>query len=128
MSLRTIAETDLSVMLEDSVYGFGWPITVTDPNSVTKSLTGFSNDISQIIDPDTGQAVSGRLATVALRIASLVSAGFANLPRGVADSTSKPWLMVFTDINLNSFTFKVSKSDPDRALGIIICTLELYKP
>jgi hypothetical protein len=128
MGLRIISEIDLGEILEDSIYGFGWPITVVDPGNVAKLLTGFSNDISQIIDPDTGQVVSGRLATVALRITSLVNVGFANLPVGIADSASKPWLVKFDDINLNSFTFKVAKSDPDRVLGIVICTLELYKP
>lgn len=127
MGLRTIAEQDLGVILEDSGTGFGWPITVTDPsgNSGTGPLTGFSDDIAQIIDPDTGQAVSGRLASVALRISSLTAAGLA-LPRGIADSGSKPWVIEFDDINGNPYKFKVSQSNPDRALGLVTCLLELY--
>lgn len=126
MNLRVTAETDLGVILEDGTYGFGWPITVTDSNGVTKPLTGFSDDIAQIIDPDTGQAVSGRLASVALRISSLITAGLA-IPRGIADATKKPWLIEFDDINGNAFKFKVSQSNPDRALGMVICLLELYE-
>lgn len=127
MGLRTIAEQDLGVILEDSDTGFGWPITVTDPsgNSGTGPLTGFSDDIAQIIDPDTGQAVSGRLASVALRISSLTAAGLT-LPRGIADSGSKPWVIEFDDINGNPYKFKVSQSNPDRALGLVTCLLELY--
>lgn len=128
MGIREIAETDLGKILEDSTYGFGWPIIVTNPSGLVKPLTGFSNDISQIIDPDTGQAVSGRLATVALRISSLTAAGFTNLPTGISDAASKPWLIKFDDINLNSFTFKIGQSDPDRAIGLVICILELYEP
>ena len=127
MGAREIAEADLGFILEDSVFGFGFDITVTDPSGLSKPLTGFSNDISQVIDPDTGQAVSGRLASVALRISSLTAAGFA-LPVAVADAGAKPWLITFDDINGNSFIFKVQQSNPDRTLGVIACILETYKP
>jgi len=126
MSLRQLAETDLGVILEDGTTGFGWPITITDPAGTVGALTGFSDDISQIIDPDTGQAVSGRLASVAIRISSLTAAGLA-LPQGIANSASKPWIVDFDDINGNAFKFKVSQSNPDRALGLVTCLLELYE-
>lgn len=126
MSLRELAETDLGLILEDSSTSFGWSITVTDPAGTSRTLTGFSDDIAQIIDPDTGQAVSGRLASVALRTSSLIAAGLT-LPRGIADSGSKPWVIEFDDINGNSYKFKVSQSNPDRALGLVTCLLELYE-
>jgi len=126
VGLRELAEQDLGAILEDSAYGFGWSITLTDPAGLTDSnLIGFSDDISQVIDPDTGQLVSGRLASVALRISSLLTAGFT-LPRGVADQSSKPWVVTFNDINGTSHTFKVRQADPDRALGLIVCILEGY--
>lgn len=126
MSLRVIAESDLGAILEDSVTGFGWPITITDPAGNVGALTGFSDDIAQVIDPDTGQAVSGRLASVALRVSSLESEGLG-LPQGISDTSSKPWIVQFSDINGNAFTFKVSQSNPDRALGVVVCLLELYE-
>ena len=125
MGLRSIAEIDLGIILEDDIYGGGWSITVTNPAGLIKPLTGFSNDISQIIDPDTGQPVSGNLASVALRIGALTAVGLT-LPVGIADISSKPWLIQFDDINGNAFTFKVSQSNPDRTLGIVTCLLELY--
>lgn len=125
MGLRAIAESDLAFILEDNVYGFGYSITVTDPDGTGAALTGYSNDIAQLIDPDTGQAVSGRLASAVLRISSLTAAGLS-LPLSIADTTLKPWIVVFDDINGNPFTFKVSKSNPDRALGIVSCILEAY--
>ena len=124
--LRETAETDLGVILEDDTIGFGWPITVTDPSGTVGNLIGFSNDVAEVIDPDTGQAVSGRIASVALRTSSLTAAGLG-LPEGIADATSKPWVIKFDDINGNPFTFKVQRSSPDRALGIVTCVLELYK-
>lgn len=127
MGLRADAEADLGAILEDSDRGFGWPITVTDPAGNVAPLTGDSGDISQLIDPDTGQAVSGRLAHVSLRISSLDASPVVGLPRNIADASSKPWLVTFDDINGNAFTFKVSESDPDRKLGILVCLLELYE-
>ena len=125
MGLRQIAESDLGLILEDTVTGFGYSITLTDPSGTVRPLTGFSDDISQIIDPDTGQAVSGRLASVALRISSIISAGLT-LPKGIADAGIKPWLVQFDDINGNPYTFKVAQSNPDRALGLVTLLLELY--
>lgn len=129
MGLREIAEQDLGVILEDETAGFGWPIVLTAPDGTIGSLTGFSDDIAQVIDPDTGQAVSGRLASVALRNALIFQElPGLGLPRGIADTGSKPWLVTFNDINGTSYTFKVSESNPDRALGVTVCLLELYTP
>ena len=87
---------------------------------------GFSNDISQVIDPDTGQVVSGRLASVALRMTSL-NAAFSNvLPVGIADDSSKPWVVEFLDIAGFPYKFKVIKSNPDRAAGIVTLLLDRY--
>lgn len=126
MGLRQQAEADLAFILEDDVGGFGYSITLTDPSGLTDTFTGFSDDIAQVIDPDTGQAVSGRLASVALRISSLYAAGF-KLPKGIADTGSKPWTVAFNDINGRAHTFKISESNPDRAVGIVVCLLEAYR-
>lgn len=126
MNLRQRAEADLGRIMENSTTGFGWPITVTDPAGTTANLTGLSNDISQMIDPETGQAVSGRLASVALRISSLALVGLG-IPKNVADATKKPWIVTFNDIQGKSYTFKVIDGNPDRGLGLVTCTLEHYE-
>ena len=128
MGLRADAEKDLAFILEDDIRGGAFPITVTDPAGFTSvdQLKGYTNDISQLIDPDTGQAVSGRLATVSLRISSLIAAGYTTLPENVPDASSKPWLIEFDDINGKSYKFKVSESNPDRAIGIVTCMLGKY--
>jgi len=126
MNLRQQAEADLAFILEDNATGFGWPITVTAPDGTSSPLTGSSNDISQVVDPETGQVVSGRSASVALRVASIFEAGFNSLPVGVTDKNSKPWLVAFDDINGNPYTFKVIQSNPDRTLGLITCILEAF--
>lgn len=129
MGLRTIAEKDLKSILENKKSGFGWDIELINPSGISSNdvieggLIGFSNDISQAIDPDTGQMVSGRSASIAIRISTLIDLG---MPRGISDTVTKPWIVKFNDINGNSFTFKVQQSNPDRALGIVTCYLELY--
>ena len=126
MSLRAVAEADLAKIMENDTTGFGWPITVTDPDGNTAALTGLSDDISQIIDPDTGQAVSGRLASVAIRIGLLTEKGLG-LPKGISDASLKPWLVAFDDINGTPYQFKVAQSNPDRAAGRVTCLLESYE-
>jgi len=127
MGLRDIAKADNKAILNDSLYGFGYSIVITDPTGTTyPAFTGFSNDISQLIDPDTGMAVTGRMATVALHIQDIIDAGLT-LPESIADSSLKPWLIAFNDINGALQTFKVSESTPDRAIGMLICILEFYK-
>ena len=97
MSLRELAEADLAITLENPD-DFGWPISITDPTGSTSSgLFGQSGDIHQVIDPDTGQAVSGRLAHVSLRISSVLTQ-LGALPKAINDATKRPWLVVFEDL------------------------------
>lgn len=126
MSIRDLAEADLAFTLED-VNGFGWAVTLTDPTGFTGSsnVTAQVNDISQIVDPETGVAISGRQAAAVLRLSSVFAAGFA-LPVGIADGTGKPWLITFDDINGAPYTFKVEASDPDRTLGTVSLMLGVY--
>jgi len=124
--LRTTAEADLSFILEDGAMGFGWPITLKDPTGTTANFTGYSGDISAMFDPDTGVPVSGQLAHVALRLSSLNAVPF-ELPRGVADESSKPWVVTFDDIDGTARTFKIKNSDPDFTLGVVVCILEVYE-
>jgi len=124
--LRHLAEQDLGKILEDDMYGFGWPIVVTDPEGRTANLIGRSNDVSQIIDTETGLVISGRSATVAIRI-KLLTENNLGVPVGVAELEGKPWLVKFDDVNGTSYVFKVSKTNPDRSIGMVTCVLENYR-
>lgn len=126
MGLREQAGLDLISILEDRDAGFGWPITLTNPAGASLDLIGFSTDIGLSIDPETGVAISGRTASVALPAARLRAAGFAN-PRAIADATGKPWLVRFSDIHGRSHLFKVQEVIPDEALGCVVCKLEVYR-
>lgn len=124
-NLRELANTDLESIMTDKTNGFGWDIELIDTAGVSYAVVGRSDDIGQVIDPDTGMPVSGRLASVSVTIASLDAVG-AGLPQGIADTGGKPWVVKFDDINGRSYSFKVIQSNPDRALGIVICLLEAY--
>jgi len=122
MNLREIATNDLNVIMS---IDFGWVITIIDPTDISANITGYSNDISQVIDPDTGQIVSGRLATIAIPLRALANEGLS-IPENKENSTEKPWRILFKDTDNNDYTFKVIGSNPDRALGIVTCELEIY--
>ena len=76
-----------------------------------------------MIDPETGQLVSNRTASITLRLSSLLDIG---MPKAIADSSSKPWLVEFEDILGTAYKFKVASSNPDRSIGHVTCTLENY--
>ena len=129
MGIREVAEADLAYILEDKVSGWGADVVLTSPGAVVyPAFVGFSTDISQAIDPQTGELVSGRTASVSLRISSLLTAGLTELPRAMAKTTEKPWLVTFLDLQGASYTFKVAQSRPDRAAGLLVCILEAYAP
>lgn len=126
MGLREIAEADLAITVEDDVCGGGWPISITDPDGNVGAFTGLSGDIGLAIDPDTGQAVSGRICHASLRNSTLL-ATFGRLPKGIESSSSVPWLVEFTDINGSAYTFKVVDQMPDRTLGLTTLMLGFYR-
>lgn len=120
MDLHQLAEADLAFTLE----GDGQTVTLTDPTGASADFQAISNDISLLIDPETGVPVSGRNANVALRIASIRAAGFL-LPKGVEDGAEVPWVVDYTTVDGDTVTTKVMASNPDRAIGLITLRLEL---
>ena len=126
MGLRARAALDAQRILTNTNH-FGWPITITDPAGTSAVVTGFSNDVAQVLDPQTGEVIEGRTVTAVLSIATLTEAGFTSLPRSVVSDAQRPWVITFDDVNGNSGTFKVMSTNPDHTLGIIVCFLETYQ-
>ena len=127
MSLRQLAENDLSTIMENPL-DFGWAVTIIDPDGVTNASPIYGNcgDIGQVIDPDLGVAVSGRKAYLTLRLSTLTTQGLG-IPVKIADRTKKPWRVTFNDVNGASYTFNVIDSAPDRVLGVVTCEIGLYE-
>lgn len=123
MSLRDLAATDLQAIVNNSNDGFGYAIELIDPAGVIQPLTGFSNDISLAIDPDTGMQVAGRTASVALSYLDLTT-----IPVNDPSETATPWQVRFLDVKGESYTFIVGETVPDRAIGCVVLILEEYTP
>jgi hypothetical protein len=126
MSLRALAEADLAFILEDKVSGFGWDISVTDPGGNNADVVGSSGDIGIMLDQETGMSVAGRQAHVSIRLSSLEAKGLG-IPFKQTDSTKKPWVFTFKDTLGVSRTFAVDEAMPDRTIGVVTCTLSLYR-
>ena len=127
MSLRSTAEADTTRILEDGSTGFGWPIKLINPDDTEIELTGFTNDIHELIDPDTGVSVSERRVSIALSI-SAIEAEDIDIPYNVADENIKPYVIKFNDSAGTEQIFKVMESHPDRTVGMVTCLLEVYEP
>jgi concanavalin A-like lectin/glucanase superfamily protein len=121
MGLREQAKLDARAILEDDS-GFAWPVTLTSPLGEVTSLRGFTTDVGQTIDPETGQAVAGRRASFAVSLSSLPA-----MPEAVAERNRKPWLATFADSAGVVASWKVIDVLPDRAAGVVVLILEAYK-
>lgn len=125
MGLRQELRNDVHRILGDSAYGFGWALVVTDPDGNNACLRGFSTDIADLIDPETGQGISGRQAEVTISMDALRIAGLGH-PAYIANTEGKPWVVKFLDIEGKPHAFKVMRSAPDRTAGLVLCFLEAY--
>lgn len=132
MSLIQRAEKDLKRMIENQ-NDFGWPIILIDPDGKKlenipdgSPFLALCDDISSLIDADTGDPVSGQLITISLRISTLLDNDF-DLPKAISDKTKKPWLIQFKNVNGSGGIYKVSRSEPDRMAGIVFLVLEHYR-
>lgn len=124
MGLREQMAVDAKAILGDTS-GFAEPLTLTSPAGDTRELTGFATDVAESVDPETGVIVSARRASVAISLLTLDELS-AELPAVVPDADRKPWLVSFTSATGVLGTWKVVDVKPDRAIGVVVLTLESY--
>lgn len=124
MGLLDQAAADLETILGD-VDGFSSCIELRAPDNTAVEIRALVADVSQTIDPQTGMAVSGRVASVALPLAEL--ADWPGLASGVVDTDKKPWVVRMPDVTGAVTVFRVREARPDRVLGVLVCLLEPYK-
>ena len=125
MGLRQEIRQHAHQFLTDTEHGFAWPLVVTTPDGRSVRVAGFSTDIADLIDPETGQAISGRQAEVTISFDELQCAAMAH-PAYIADGAGKPWTVKFDDAECKPHTFKVMRSSPDRTVGLLLLCLEAY--
>ncbi len=107
--------------------GFVWPCVITSPESVSENFDCRSNDIHLSIDTGTGDTVTGRQASVVVLISDLINANFQTIS-GVANTSIKPWVVVFDSIDGIEGTYKVAETYPDHTAGLMVMLLESYTP
>jgi hypothetical protein len=127
MSLAAQAEADLATVLESSS-DFGVPFTLTDPDefSSAEQLFGRFSDVGQVMDPGTGAMISGRHATLTVRISTLTAAGYSELPEGIIDESSLPWIVEAAGPSTPLQKYSVAQTFPDRALGVVTMVLAFW--
>ncbi len=124
MSLADQAAADLAAIFADE-QGFAAEVELTSPDGITVGVRAFTADVAHLIDPQTGQAVSGRVVSLALPLALL--ADWPGLAIGVADTDRKPWSVKFCDVTGAEHTVRIRETRPDRTLGVLLCFVEAYK-
>lgn len=115
MSLVTKSKEDFKRFTTNSAH-FGEPVTLVDPAGTRVDVVGFFNDIGKLIDPDTGQDVSGRLKSVVISTMDL-----GEIPRGLMGTTTPPWR-----VEIAGIPYKIFRTMPDRGMECVILLLEVY--
>lgn len=125
MGLREQAVLDAQAIIEATAE-FAVEVVLIDPAGTEHAIKGLPTDIGLSTDPETGQAVSLRRASIAFSMLRLDELEL-DLPAGIASSTQKPWRVRMTDARGKVQTFKVVETQPDRTLGVHVCFLEIWK-
>lgn len=126
MSLIEQAAADLRAIMADTTGGFSIPIRLISPLDQEITLNGLANDIGLTVDPETGVAVAGASASVALPLAVIDEAAIGR-PRDVASKNAKPWRVICQLPSGGEQMFKVTRTMPDN-FGCVVCFLETYDP
>jgi hypothetical protein len=127
MTFHETMATDLQNILEDDDTGFGWAMTITDPDEVSAEVIGSWTDVTQDIDLGTGVIVAGRVASIVVRQAALTEAGLG-MPREVPDEAAKPWRVSLLDTTGATRNYKIASVEPDVRRGLVRCGLEDWEP
>lgn len=126
MSLLDRVQKDAQRIMNSEKFGFSTPLVLTEPDGTTHGLKGIVSVIYNLIDPDTGQPVSGFLATVSLNKLDLQDAGI-DMPIGEMDTNARPWTVETTLVGGETILTKVVRSSPDKTNGNILIDLGKYE-
>lgn len=125
MGLLDRMRKDSQRIMNSDRFGFSTAITLTDPDGVGYPFNSIIAVIHNLVDPDTGQPVSGFLATASINILDLQALGL-EIPEGEMSELSRPWTVTETNIQNVVVTYKIVRAAPDEANGNILCDLVTY--
>lgn len=119
-------QRDSQRIMNSARCGFGVDVILTDPDMVAHTLKGIVSIIHNLIDPDTGQPVSGFLATVSLNALDLLAQGI-EIPEGEMDEFERPWTVETVNVSGVTVLTKVIRVSPDETNGNILIDLGIYE-
>ena len=127
MGLNEIAADDFANFTSNTDE-FGHEFVITAPDgTVIEGIKGYSTDISALIDPETGQMVAGRTASVSIAMRFFRNAGFGSIPTMEPKKNKKPWIFEWLAPNTSVYTFSVRDAIPDRKLDQTLFMLQSFK-
>lgn len=126
MNIRDLAALDHAAIVTDVAGGFAIPILVTNPEGVELAMAGFTTDVGEVVDPQSGMLIDGRRVSVQILTAPLIAAGMGE-PRAVSDGSRKPWLVRFANVHGEQRTYKIFEVKPEDVLGSHKCLLEAWE-
>ena len=125
MGLLERMQKDSQRIMNSTTFGFSKAIALISPDGVEYPFKAILSVIHNLIDPDTGQPVSGYLATASLNRLDL-NDNQITLPEGVSSQFERPWTLRETNIDGVQVTYKITRAAPDEANGNILCDLGAY--
>lgn len=125
MNLTQTMRKDFNKIM-GSKSGIAESIQIIDPNGESHDIQAVVSVIHNLIDPDTGQPVSGFLATASISRLHLMARNLS-IPAGEFDQNKRPWVLVYNDIDGNSTKYIVVRSAPDEAQGNVLLDLGSYE-
>lgn len=125
MSLLDRLRKDSQKIMNSTRCGFSTEVTLITPDGVRYPFKSIIAVIHNLVDPDTGQPVSGYLATASINRLDLNAKSIA-LPEGEMSELRRPWLVSEINIDGIEVTYKITRAAPDEANGNILCDLGSY--
>lgn len=125
MSLFDDAAIELQEIINDDI-GATVACTITSPDGVFYAFNCRMSDISQTLDVNTRERISGRRIEISVSMIDLAEAGFES-SRGIEKKTEKPWKVEFSNVISKEETYKVVETSPDSSLGIVVIHLEIMR-
>lgn len=118
MNLNKLAESDLSITLEDTETGFSVSLTFYNSFGLPVVINCGTTDISYFVDPETGQGVQSRTVEITGRITTFENNSI---------TLSKGDIVKYYDTAGNEYKFCIRQIMPDRKLGVYKIILESRK-
>lgn len=125
MSLFDDAAIELREIINDDL-GATVVCTITSPDDVFYSFNCCMSDISQTLDVNTRERISGRRIEISVSMLDLAEVGFESI-RGVEKKTEKPWRVEFNNVISKEGTYKIVETAPDSSLGIVVIHMEIMR-